>query len=457
MKIYDPLYGKIDINPLFAPIVNSIWFRRLQNLRQLGLCYLSFPGGNHTRYEHSLGTFHLACIVSKELSELDIFSNSRERERLSLLIQLGALFHDIGHGPFSHMTENALLGLGWTVTHEEVGAAIVSHFLNQEFCNFKKWEITPSVIGEIITKSVSTDSDARCVIELISSDFDLDRLDYLHRDMLYSGIEMKLINPANELNGIWSLKRLNNALFLELSENGLRYVEKILFIRRNNYQQIVFESRHMAATGMFEKAINIAAKSNSDLSKKILNISKIKLDWSDPKSVKKNFFKIWGIYGLVDYDALNLLESITQDTRYLMQRIRRGQFYESVCRITWHDLHYLSKQTIVQYKDEKNIFSFRRDIEEYLAKLCKTKSIHIVVNIPRFNLPNPLLLGISTGSTFGESSSLGQFFYDDYLRQYAIEIFVDQVVEKTIKENISKTCAVIFKKGEFLNYFKAHT
>ena len=138
MEFYEPLYGRIPVPPEYEGIIDSKYFRRLQYLRQLGLCYLSFPGGNHTRFEHSLGAFHLAGIVAERIMRSGVGSID-DRVRLGHIIRLACLCHDIGHGPMSHMSENVLLGLGAKLSHEEVGASIVSDGLEGALSPFDRF------------------------------------------------------------------------------------------------------------------------------------------------------------------------------------------------------------------------------------------------------------------------------------------------------------------------------
>ena len=427
--------------------INSNCFRRLQELRQLGLCYLSFPGGNHTRFEHSIGTYYLANIISKCIFNSPAISNMREQERLSYLLQLSALCHDIGHGPFSHMTENVLLGLGAKISHEKIGAAIISNKLNSEFKAFHDWDIHPKTIGSIITKSVEDDQLSICAVGLISSDLDLDRLEYLHRDLHYSGVDNSKFLPTFDLPKIWEIKRFGESLYFELTEKGISYSEKILFLRRNNYQRIVFESNHMSATAMFEKAMYYAAKSNSWIGNKIQEVVQIDMNWKDEDSVNENFPKIWELYGLVDYQAINLLENAGPNSKYLIQRIRRGQLYEPVRLFKWQELHYLVKQKILQLKTQKKAYDVRRRIEKYIADIAGIDDLHIVVDIPQLKLSKPLLLGTIGGQTLEDLSALGSFFSSDLIRQYKLEIFIDSQTDHTSKKKIFSTIEDLFKDG----------
>lgn len=446
MKLYDPLYGEVEISPVFAPIVNSTWFRRLQHLRQLGLCYLSFPGGNHSRFEHSLGAFHLAALASSRFDYGTALKNTKDKERLSLILQASLLCHDIGHGPFSHMTENVLLGLGVHVSHEEIGAAIVAHKLGAEFRALEEgWGISPRTVADVITKSTIEDDVARAAVSLTSGDLDLDRIDYLHRDVRYAGISG---GPGSSplLDDVWQLRRIGEDLHLELTENGLTFAESILFLRRNNYQRIVYESRHMAATAMFEKAVSNAIKSGP-LKSLYDMAAESRLDWRSSDSVDSQFDALWSLFGLVDYSLLSILRESSEDCKYLTRRIQRGALHESVARFSWRDIHYLGKQLLLTLKSDSSAFATRRRLETLLAEKAGIAPVHVAVHLPKVPVSKPIGAAVQDGTTLGERSALGAFLQEDAIRQYAVEVFVDTAADTSSRRAVEKYSSEIITKG----------
>jgi HD superfamily phosphohydrolase len=446
MVFYDPLYGKIEIPEFYHGIINSRFFRRLQYLRQLGLCYLAFPGGNHTRFEHSIGTFHLADLVSKGFLKSQIASNS-ELERLGHIIRIAALCHDLGHGPFSHMSENVLIGLGASISHEEIGAAIITHFLGDKLKPFSDFGITGKLIGSIITKGSYDDKLFFCARDLISSDLDLDRLDYLQRDSHYAGYGSPTMKFVGEIENIWQLNLIGQEYVIELTNSGVTFAEKILFLRRNNYQMIIFDSKHMSATGMFEKALNAALKSESDFSDSLNKLINTKMNWSNKKSIDNYFEFIWGIYGMVDYEGLKKIEESCEEARYLIYMIRHGKIFDSIQRTPWNLLHYSFKVNILSYKKSGDLFIYKRNLEQYLAGHSQTEDRHIVIHIPEIKLPKPLLFGVEGGKTLEEKTELGRFLHNDFLRQYAVEVFIDSHVDEYTKKSIKKLAEKILREG----------
>lgn len=436
---YDPIYGQIVVDEMYYPIVNSYYFRRLRHLRQLGLCYLSFPGGNHTRYEHSLGAFHLSTLVEKVIEkcrDIDDFNKSR----LIALLKLGTLCHDIGHGPFSHMIENALHGEGVKITHEEVGAAIVGHYLEDELKPFSdKFQITPKMICRLMTKTVKDDPLLKCAEELVSSDVDLDRIDYLHRDSHYCGKHAG--NNLQQINfeEIWKLSYYHGIPRFELTSEGINFAEEILILRKNNYRRIVFESKHMGLTAMFEKAVQLAAETdNSEFGKRCKIIKEIKMDWADTSSVKNNFSKIWDVYGLYDYQAFNLLEECSNlNVKTIIRKIRIGDCYLSVSRFSWKQIHYVTKKIILSLKNGNEAYSLRRKIEVELSRyINQVDPYQIAIHLQKYNTPKPIISGTISGDLLEEISGLSRFLIDDVKSQYAIELFLDPLISQEHQKEI---------------------
>lgn len=166
--IKDPVHGYISVDERILPLLDSPHVQRLRYIRQLGFSHMVYPGANHTRFEHSLGTMHLAGILAESL-------NLGERE--ILLSMVSGLLHDIGHGPFSHATEPLLERFTGRRHHE------IEHMLNGD------------EIGEALDR-LDLEPDEVCrMIEgrhelsgIIHGDLDVDRMDYLMRDAHYTGV-----------------------------------------------------------------------------------------------------------------------------------------------------------------------------------------------------------------------------------------------------------------------------
>ena len=205
LKIFnDPIYGFINIpSELVFDVIEHPYFQRLRRITQMGLSNLVYPGANHTRFHHALGAMHLMQKAVEILRFKGIHISEQEDEALYLAI----LLHDVGHGPFSHTLENAILK---EVHHEEVSLMIMQE-LNAEFNNQLDLAIT-----------IFTNQYHRPFLyQLISSQIDMDRMDYLKRDSFYSGVAEGNVN-SNRL--IHMLNVYEDELVIE--EKGIYSIEK---------------------------------------------------------------------------------------------------------------------------------------------------------------------------------------------------------------------------------------
>jgi len=182
VTIRDPLYGMITIPKLCARFLDTAEFERLRNIRQLGLCYYVFPSATHTRFEHCLGTCHLASLVCNELHH---FISQREKD----LVCLAAMWHDVGHMAFSHLMDSYLeecLQEQKLVHHEarSVSALITANSRLQCLSDMEVKMVSKMILGDTAGESkpflFEIVSNRRCGV-------DVDRLDYLQRDAYHTG------------------------------------------------------------------------------------------------------------------------------------------------------------------------------------------------------------------------------------------------------------------------------
>jgi len=175
-EIYDNVYGFIGVYPLELEIIDHPLFQRLKNIKQLGMAYTVFPGAMHTRFSHSLGVMYLVDKIGNKLIE----DGSINKDDLSKL-RLVALLHDIGHYPLSHTIESSMLKDNRDANHEILGKEIlnkysISDILNQ---NYDSKEIGSIFNGESLNQTFN---------QLIHSELDVDRMDYLLRDSYNTGV-----------------------------------------------------------------------------------------------------------------------------------------------------------------------------------------------------------------------------------------------------------------------------
>ena len=204
--IKDPVHGYISVDQRVLPLLDSPQVQRLRYIRQLGFSHMVYPGANHTRFEHSLGTMHLAGILARslKLTDPDV-----------LLSMVSGLLHDIGHGPFSHATESLIekyLGrshheVGYMICGEELGGAI------------ERLGLEPNDVCEMIEGRHELSG-------IIHGELDVDRMDYLMRDAHYTGVPYGTVDAQRLIHSTTM-----SGSGLVLRDSGIIAAESLLIAR----------------------------------------------------------------------------------------------------------------------------------------------------------------------------------------------------------------------------------
>jgi uncharacterized protein len=234
--INDPVYGFISATSnLVFRIIEHPWFQRLRRIKQLGLTHYVYPSAVHTRFQHALGCMHLMTQTIDVLRSKGHIISDEEREGALIAI----LLHDIGHGPFSHTLEQSIVkGL----SHEDLSLLII-HEMNIEFDN------KLSLAIEIFTDRYPK----RFLHQLVSSQLDMDRLDYLSRDSFFTGVAEGTISTHRIIK---MLTISNDELVVE--SKGIYSIENFIISRRLMYWQVYFHKTVMAAEYMLINILNRA-------------------------------------------------------------------------------------------------------------------------------------------------------------------------------------------------------
>jgi len=214
--INDPVYGFIKIP--FGIIFNLIehpWFQRLRRIRQLGLTHFVYPGANHTRFQHAIGAMHLMGQAIQVIRSKGQEITEEEARAVTIAI----LLHDIGHGPFSHSLEQSLIR---HTSHETLSGMFMEQ-LNLEFNG--RLELAIQIFRNLYPK--------KFLHQLVSSQLDMDRLDYLKRDSFFTGVTEGVIGSDRiiKMLNVW-----NDQLVVD--EKGIYSIEKFLIARRLMYWQV---------------------------------------------------------------------------------------------------------------------------------------------------------------------------------------------------------------------------
>lgn len=245
--INDPVFGFLNIpNDLLFDILQHPLVQRLIRIRQLGLSYLVYPGAMHSRFSHSLGAMHLMseAIASLRGKGVDI----SESEATGALVAI--LLHDVGHGPFSHVLEHTLVE---GITHEEISLLMMEQ-INQELAERnKQLSLCDAQTDDGLSVCAQRPLDEAIAIfkdeyprhflhQLISSQLDVDRMDYLCRDSFFTGVQEGRVASERLLK---MLNVVNDRLVVEVK--GIYSVEKFLVARRLMYWQVYLHKTSVAA------------------------------------------------------------------------------------------------------------------------------------------------------------------------------------------------------------------
>jgi len=249
-KIFnDPVYGFITIpSELILSLIDHPFFQRLRRIRQLGLSDFVYPGALHTRFHHALGAMHLMSLVLDNLRGRDIPVSDQEYEAS----QIAILLHDIGHGPFSHSLEFNLLH---NVSHEEL-TKLLFHHLNQQLDG----QLT------LAEKIFNGQYKRKFFHQLVSSQLDIDRLDYLKRDSFFTGVSEGTIGSDRIIK---MLIVKNDQLLVE--EKGIYSIENFLNARRLMYWQVYLHKTSLSAEQMLVQIIKRAKDLIQEQTKLVIN------------------------------------------------------------------------------------------------------------------------------------------------------------------------------------------
>ena len=221
----DPVYGFITMpSELIFDLVEHPYFQRLRRIKQVGMSHLVYPGALHTRFHHALGAMHLMSLAISALREKDVVITADEAEGALVAI----LLHDIGHGPFSHSLEYSLVE---NVNHEVISGLLMER-LNRDFDN----RLTTGI--NIFNNRISK----HFLHQLVSSQLDMDRLDYLSRDSFYTGVSEGVVSNQRIIK---MLNVFDNKLVVE--EKGIYSIEKFIVARRLMYWQVYLHKTVVAA------------------------------------------------------------------------------------------------------------------------------------------------------------------------------------------------------------------
>ena len=257
-EIRDPIHGFIALSQKEVNLINTRAFQRLRRIRQLAMAFLVYPGTLHTRFDHSIGVMHIAGRICDRLKRTD-----KEREQ----VRLAALLHDIGHGPFSHVSEHLLDkhvpkpeegGPVLDKIHEKITVDIVEN--DSEIRKILSCEERQFVI-EMIEGKTTRDFQR----DIISSDLDADKMDYLLRDSYFAGVKYGTYDLEKIIESC-RVDRRGNESYLAISSKGIHALEQLLLAKQHMTQQVYHHRVRSISDAMIVRGIELAIdKENQEI------------------------------------------------------------------------------------------------------------------------------------------------------------------------------------------------
>ncbi|WP_297512875.1 HD domain-containing protein [Thermococcus sp.] len=325
--IHDGIHGSMKVTGVILELVKTPEFQRLRHIRQLGLAYLVYPGANHSRFEHSLGTWHIAKRLSEEVGL---------EEDESLLLQVGALLHDIGHGPLSHTFEGIYRHYVKERDHMRLGGDIITGRINitgdedgrkipeiLESHGIEPREVADLILGRAKKPYLG---------QMLHGGVDVDQLDYLIRDAHYTGVA----------HGIIDLERLLKVLEIHddelvVDEKGVEAVEGMMVARSLMYSRVYFHHTVKIAEGMLTRALEFALEEDH----------------------------LWDFWKMTDCRVLVELEDLEGLPAELTRRVLYRKLYKAAVLASAEELSPEEKRELLSaYRNVKR----RQELERALAE-----------------------------------------------------------------------------------------
>lgn len=329
--INDPVYGFVRVpSDLIYDLIEHPYFQRLRRIKQLGLSGLVYPGAIHTRFQHVIGAMSLTVQAIDILRSKGVDINDEEKDAVCAAV----LLHDMGHGPFSHALEHVIIQ---GVDHETISLAFMQ-YMNTQMNNRL----------ELCIKIFKNEYKKKFLHQLVSSQLDMDRIDYLRRDSFYTGVQEGVIGHDRIIN---MLNVHNDEMVID--EKGIYSIEKFLIARRLMYWQVYLHKTVIAAETLLVKILQRASHLAS--SGKELFASPAFHYFLYNKPDKNNFFnesKVLQLYSEIDdFDIMTSIKVWCNHDDEILSKLCRMMRDRKLPQIEIQSLPF-DKAVIAKHQDD---------------------------------------------------------------------------------------------------------
>lgn len=371
-EIRDPIYGFIVPTEVEFKIINTPIFQRLRKIKQLALANLVYPSANHTRFDHSLGVLYVANMMAEKLLSKE--ENKEENDEKRKIIRLAALLHDIGHGPFSHVSEYPLNKYSSIVPGEEtekIHEKITTHLIstNKALKEILIDDERQQIIGLLTSKSVKP----TLMRQIVSGPLDADKQDYLLRDSYFCGVKYGIYDPNRLINTLYKY-RDNGDEHLCIKHDGVNTLEQFVLAKYYMLKQVYYHKIRIVTDAMINRGIELGIeKDNIDFLSRLYRYEEKGeyfdhfLSWWDDKFfVEMLSDKYKGTY------AQNIFKNLFE--RNLFKKI----FYIDL-KQSQPDIKPLIKNKIYDINTTENE-NLKKVIEKRVAEIVKVDAEYVIAN-----------------------------------------------------------------------------
>ncbi len=369
-EIRDPIHGLIELSQKEVNLINTSTFQRLRRIRQLAMAFLVYPGTLHTRFDHSIGVMHIAGRISDQLKQRE---SDKITEEDCERIRLAALLHDIGHGPFSHVSEHLL----------------DKYAPNQASEESTREKIHEKVTVEIIKndseiRDVLTDEEREFVVEMIegkttrdfrrdivSSDLDADKLDYLLRDSYFAGVKY----GTYDLEKIIESYRVHcegDESYLAISNEGIFALEQLLLGKHHMTQQVYRHRVRSISDAMIVRGIELAIQEKNQELKQLYQ-------YDGTPAFIKNYVKYH------DERLIDILKRCNEKKACnIFKRLYGRKLFKMIGELPLKDVDDpIAQRQLLQMENKQ-----KREWEEQIAEHLRIDSDYVIVNKLHIRNPN---------------------------------------------------------------------
>lgn len=371
MEIRDPIHGLIEYNEQEEKILNTRVLQRLRGIKQLALANLVYPGANHTRFEHSIGVMAVAAKMAKQL---------KLTEGETKVIRIASLLHDIGHGPFSHVSEQILEKYVDEDTKadydiEEVHEATTIDIIKHD-------EELNGIIGEEKEKVITIikKSDLRSVQkDVVSGPMDADKFDYLLRDSYYTGVKYGVFDLAKVINSLTCIETGGDEVQVGIEEEGKYAVEQLLLAIYHMNVQVYRHRGRRITDAMTTRGINLA------LAEDVEEINKL-YRWSGSKEYISNYlgFDDWAI-------TKTIMEKGKTDSKEYFGRLMDRKLLKEIfkMRIEEENIPDSVDRDKIQNLSQEQYSTIEEEIAKMMSRDLNSKISEKLVILDKQSIPNP--------------------------------------------------------------------